>query len=321
MASAIVTVIEDRYIEKAAVDRLKVLFPNHYIFALHLSDENGFIDYETIKIPTSIHIIFDNTKYDKSEIEDSVNNIFGNKAHILFHKLRTKESADCIYFPDIVDSVLTSEKTISDFYSDPPCLTDNSLGRTNILFVFTSVENREKYIQEISSELLSNAEISIRLNLMPDYKWPAFTFCSPSTELKNRSEAESGSFTRLMQTIENNYNENIKILDYCSMDNIGYMNPGPFNPGDEIFNYHFDSVLKLIDSAQNQLNCSSITTNLLIVVQDYRRNEARMIAQKADNVTVLLSHDGSANQRFLTEELSLLQKSLPTATSYKQLII
>ncbi len=321
MASAIVTIIEDRYIEKTAVDRLKVLFPNHYIFALHLFDDNGFIDSETIKIPTSIHIIFDNTRYDKSEIEDSVNNIFGNKAHIIFHKLRTKESADCIYFPDIVDSVLASEKTLINSYSDAPGFINNAFGRTNIVFVFTSVENREKYIKELTSELLSNADITIRLNLMPDYKWPAFTFCSPSTELKNRSETEIGSFTRLMQTIENNYENNIKILDYCSMDNFGYMNPGPFNEGDEIFNYHFDSVLRLIDSAKDLLDDTSIITNLLIVVQDYRRNEARMIAQKADNIIVLLSQNSSVNQRFLTEELALLQKSLPSTTTYRQFSI
>ncbi|MCQ2533416.1 MAG: hypothetical protein MJ172_02470 [Clostridia bacterium] len=313
MTSSIIILSQDEYIKEACKSRLKFLFSSVYIVSTSsLQDIKNMKD-EVILLSDNIHIVYDNT-FREEKLKSELNLLLGDNRFCSFYPLMSINNEDIVLFSQIVNQLKANLSLVDK--SNPVSNDIYSPHRSNLimLFAYTSVEKREQYISEHRSELQD--ELTIRLNLMSDYKWPLTTFCSPSLEAFDKKTPENGSFSKLMQTIDENGIDIINPLDYCIMDNLGFLNPGPFDSGDEIFNYKFDLLLDLLERIKKLTVTSQIPLKALAVVQDFRRSEAKMLAQKATKIVILLPSNNSLNLNLVNEEIGSIKKSINSDTEF-----
>lgn len=312
MTSVILVITGDKYIKNAVSARLKSLFPQYYVYTASSIEQLNRIDSKIIGIADCTHLLYNDSEYTAEELIEAVTENFCTGCRIVHHPLISKSNPQCILCSEIIESItaVTSNQVNPSVSEDSPYKVPHNSGKTFMMFAFTSVAEREEYIQNNSQFIKADCDFTVRINLMPDYKWPILTFGSSYMEQDNASDLEQGSLSKIMRTLEQEPNTPIDILSYCSMDNKGFMNPGPFDSGDEVFNYHFDTVLNLITQIKQNLKASSVSHNLLVVVQDYRRNEAKLLAKEADTVIILLSSKEYHNVSYLNEEIKSLKMSL-----------
>lgn len=314
MTSSIIILSEDKYIREALKSRLVNKFSSFYIISSSsIQEVKNFAD-EVILLSDFIHVIYDLTWQEES-LKLEVTKLWGENKSYSFYPLNIDFNQDALFISHIVDCLNSTDsfnhKAIgksSNYYQTPE-------GSLVMLFAYTTVDKREQFIKKCSSEFID--ELTVRFNLMSDYKWPLTTFCSPSLEPINNKTLENGSFTKLMRDITELGISKINPIDYCIMDNLGFLNPGPFDPGDEIFNYKFDQVLDLIERIKEISSSSQIRLKSLAVVQDFRRSEAVMLAQKATSIIVLLPLDDSLNLNLINEEVNIIKKSIRSDIDFK----
>ncbi len=295
MSTGIVIYEKNDYVFTLLKSRLSIYFPDSYIFRAgsdDLSQGNG-------ELASITDVIYDDHQFSEYEVREFSNSFSSNTDELIpLYSISDdgKECIDCSTLARLLsrntkDSILDGNLTINHAINKP--------GKTLLLLPFAYISERESYIDHMLQDFKNETDICLRLDIMSGIRMPQrFT-----------TATDKGSLTALLKLAQKDTLTINDIPNYCNPDGYGFITPGKPENSDDVFDYGFQAIEKLIKTASEFSHQEDMPVNTCIVMEGFRFADLRKAASIADELHILFPRElYSRDISFKTEIGSLIRQ-------------
>lgn len=241
---------------------------------------------------------------------DSTNNNLSSFTTVIYDNSVVQSSPNANYIPlystynnhKYIDCDVLTEKVMELRDSQQIDVADSNSEvnpRISILIPFVYPADREFFIENKLTSMITSNCMCIRMNFV----WGTHLTSA------NHSGIVSGAMTSLLNKAKAEIKP-MEILDYLTPDNQGFLNPGPTDKPDDIWDASDQAISNLLTATNQLLISENGNFDCLMVVDSYRTKDLIKFVPFAKELILLLPDKNLINQEAIDDLIKTLSKQL-----------